>query len=272
MFYPLLASLTLITISAYRSLSLSQAQRELVERFTGKEIALEGTVVSSGDLYVLVAADRLANIGVGVHVGNEEITQLASTGYKNTVKIYLKNSGLRPGDSVAGSIFCYMNQPQNGLLCGRASSETLTPLERPPPDIVSGMWRSWLRMRAHIFSVFEKALSTNALALVRSLFFGVSYGVGSAREDAGKWGIIHLLARSGLHLVLLLWIFRKSFALIPTRPNVRARYRMARSWILYRSKLCFVLLSSCSEYGVCWRCNPILRSPPLSAISMGLWV
>ena len=185
------------------------AQRDLFDRCAGRIVEVEGLVVERRDSAVRIA----------IHSIECEQREIDLNG-EISAYIRTKNTGIRPGDSVAGSIICTMYHPHNGLFYGREVGIGLSYQERPPPTSVSRIVAQSAAMHAESISVFEKILSPNAYQLVGSLLLGKAYEKGDARDHAKEWGILHLLARSGLHLALIFWILRKSLALLPCKPGV----------------------------------------------------
>lgn len=187
----------------------AQAQRDLFDRCAGRIVEVEGLVVERKDSLVRLALTSIECQQREIALDSEIIASIRT-----------KNTGIRPGDSVAGSIICTTYHPHNGLFSGREVGIGLSYQERPPPTSVSGIVARYAAMHAYSISVFEKILSPNAYQLVGSLLFGKTYEKGTARDRARDWGILHLLARSGLHLALIFWILRKLLALVPCKPGV----------------------------------------------------
>jgi hypothetical protein len=207
--YPLIVPLIFITLSGWRALIKARADIDLFDRCAGRVVDIVGLVIEKKESLARIALDSL-------NCDGREIA-LDGTAYAS---IKTKNTGIRPGDSVAGSIICNTYHPHNGLLYGREVGIGLSYQERPPPTSVSGIAAQCAAMHAHSISVFEKILSPHAYQLVTSLFLGKVYEEREARSAAQNWGILHLLARSGLHLALILWIVRKLLLLMPCKPAV----------------------------------------------------
>lgn len=209
MIYPLIIPLIFITLSSWRALVKAQAQRDLFDRCAGRVINVQGIIVEKKESGVRLAIDAIE-------------CEQHKIAFDDEISAYIrtKNTGIRPGDSVAGSIICSTYHPHDGLLYGREVGIGLSYQERPPPTSVSSIVARCAAMRTESISVFEKILSPNAYQLVGSLLLGKAYEKGKARNHAQDWGILHLLARSGLHLALIFWILRKSLALMPLKPGV----------------------------------------------------
>lgn len=79
--------------------------------------------------------------------------------------------------------------------------------------------RRWLFMqRDRILHNFKKSLSPSTFALFSSLFLGkkeTSNTIHTVQKQFKQWGILHYLARSGLHLVIVLSLYELLFRLLP---------------------------------------------------------
>ncbi len=87
-------------------------------------------------------------------------------------------------------------------------------LNRPKMSFIR--WRSNLRER--INSQLAKSLSRSTYALVCTLLLGKkppSDTYTSMRSICSCWGIVHYLARSGLHVVLIIWAWTLLLGLLP---------------------------------------------------------
>lgn len=243
MIYPLIIPLIFITLSSWRALVKAHAQRDLFDACAGRVIAIEGLVVEKKDSSLRILTTKLA----------PNDCEIAVDGI--VAHIRSKNTGIRPGDSVAGSIIFSTYHPHNGLLYGQEVGTGLSCQERPPPTSVSGIVARCATMRAKTISGFKNILSPNAYELVSSLLLGRSYEERTARNHAREWGILHLLARSGLHLALIFWILRKSLALMPFKPGVVSALEwgiiLAYSLISFASFSYLRALSMAAVGGLC---------------------
>lgn len=274
MLYPILTSLVIITASAYRSLNIACAQRDVLELCVGREVVIAGTVLERRDKSVTIAIDQ---IDCGKNISLENPIQ---------AKIYTEITGVQPGDSIAGTIVCNIHQSHSGLLYGRSLPQQLVTKERSPSTLITYLEARSAQMRSQIISTFEKILSPPTYVLVSSLLFGTSYNALSGRSSASNWGILHLLARSGLHLVILMWLLRRCLVLLPISSaiahgiewSVLALYTIV-TWVSfsYLRALCMgiigALFSICDRrmhsYGVWWYgCGLVLAMYPLALFAI----
>lgn len=97
------------------------------------------------------------------------------------------------------------------------TKEKLSILDHPTWSL-----RRWFtNKRNHIVEQLKNKLSPASFTLVTSIFFGKkqinSNQIDTIKENFKTWGILHYLARSGLHLLIfvILWGFIMSFIPIP---------------------------------------------------------
>ncbi len=88
-------------------------------------------------------------------------------------------------------------------------------IERPPYCIARWIFNQ----RDRILRAFKSRLSTPTFALFSSLFLGEKetsrHAIETIQKYFKQWGILHYLARSGLHLVIVLSVYEFLFRLLP---------------------------------------------------------
>jgi len=101
-------------------------------------------------------------------------------------------------------------------------------------------WRSWCyKTRLRILQSFKKRLSSSTFALSRTLFFGEkSFSAASikVKNACCFWGILHYLARSGLHVIIIMSFFAFLLRCLPL-------YYMTREILLILLLLLYALLT-----------------------------
>lgn len=79
--------------------------------------------------------------------------------------------------------------------------------------------RNLFQLRHNIFMTFKKQLPKEAFALFSSLFLGEKasskYTLEKIQQKCKKWGIMHYLARSGLHLVMVFSAYEMMLRFLP---------------------------------------------------------
>lgn len=99
-------------------------------------------------------------------------------------------------------------------------------------------WRRWSwYTRQQLFERLLKKMSDNTALFYALLFMGSHYKHKefntSLRDTFQIWGILHYLARSGLHLVVFLMIWNTAFLLIPCSYRVREGLLLLLSFIYF---------------------------------------
>ena len=103
----------------------------------------------------------------------------------------------------------------------RARPESFKIVEHPPRSF----YRSVSALRNRILESAKKQLAPQTFALFTSIFWGKhavdQRQLNNIREEFRPWGILHYLARAGLHLTMLIMLLQKSVAFLPLPFMVR---------------------------------------------------
>lgn len=103
----------------------------------------------------------------------------------------------------------------------RARPESFTVVEHPPRSF----YRSISTLRNRILESAKKELAPQTFALFTSIFWGKhavdQRQLDAIREEFRPWGILHYLARAGLHLTMLIMLLQKAVAFLPLPFMVR---------------------------------------------------
>ncbi len=103
----------------------------------------------------------------------------------------------------------------------RARPESFTVVEHPPRSF----YRSVSALRNRILESAKKELAPQTFALFTSIFWGKhavdQRQLDTIREEFRPWGILHYLARAGLHLTMLIMLLQKAVTFLPLPFMVR---------------------------------------------------
>ena len=141
---------------------------------------------------------------------------------QRTIRLYLRSkSSLLPGDTISFRDLRFKQQSNKGyerflfkegiVCCSYIKKLKYKRFHRPWINL--RRWRMGIRNR--LLKSLSKKLSPQAGALLSALFLGMKKGPKKhmrsyykLRQSFTWWGIVHYLARSGLHVVLLIGIWR----------------------------------------------------------------
>lgn len=134
-----------------------------------------------------------------------------------------KNPSIRVGDKVQLKN-CKINIPKQDSMkqyflkqniAGTIITQDYTLLYRPSFNI----WRWLFEYRSNILKMLRDKLSHNSFNFMALLFFGNKeinkHHIAQIQEDFKRWGVSHYLARSGLHLIIFIFIWEMLLKIIP---------------------------------------------------------
>lgn len=218
-----IVALSMIPLSA----TLSYAQRATHEKFC--TFAHGKTLDTRGEIRDIARVDRRTcntRITLATTELRENNTGCPWRATCATLHIYTNNTqGLRVGDTVEISNLAY-KRPRNTSFCDYLLRENVaatifcnkfsyTRLSRPQ----SSLRRIIFEKKQQLFFACKKKLSRNAFGLFSSLFLGKKeYRARDAqktKEIFTVWGLTHYLARSGLHLILIVLLWHLLLSLLP---------------------------------------------------------
>jgi predicted membrane metal-binding protein len=110
--------------------------------------------------------------------------------------------------------------------------------------------RYWIwNIKNRLFYTLQSKLSPHTFTFFSSLFLGnrtyIHQSLDETNEQFKKWGMSHFLARSGLHLVLFIFIWQAIFCFIP---------------LPFLFKQIIITLLSCIYFILTWTSAPFTRS------------
>lgn len=111
-----------------------------------------------------------------------------------------------------------------------SNAKQISLIDRPSFSYIRYVWN----LRNKLYNHIKQKLSPLTRALFGLLFLGKKQHIqtDSLRELFNRWGLAHYLARSGLHIVLLVSIWSFIFALIPCNLWIK-RFLLIQISILY---------------------------------------
>jgi hypothetical protein len=136
------------------------------------------------------------------------------------------------GDTVAMQKVFFRPPPDKSEYCNylikeglvahiRSRPESFTVVEHPPRSF----YRSVSLLRNRILESAKNRLSPKTFALFTSIFWGKhavnQRQLNNIREEFRPWGILHYLARAGLHLTMLIMLLQKAITFLPLPFMVR---------------------------------------------------
>lgn len=203
-----------------RALVIHLQTQQLYQKIVYKSLTCIGTVTDYTyqryKNYPHVYSIKLDTIKWGEH--NEKCSHNLTLALKNKLSYDI-------GDYIqVDNITCYAHKtPQrwwyllrsNNLLSARVEESKLKLLYKP-----SWSFNRWLVIiRNHILEKLHNKLSPQAFALCATLFFGKHLGNpeidNNFKELCNKWGVVHYLARSGLHVAILVLLWRIVLIVFP---------------------------------------------------------
>lgn len=214
---PFILSITFALIGLTRINSLSQFYNSFPAQLTTKWSSIKGTVVQKNSGHngrmrysIIIQASRINDIPSSAH-----LVQIFSP----------KESNVKIGDTIEAKNLA-IKAPKEGDfkkylmkegISATVFAEQFSPLILSRPTHSIGNWLH--EKRQFLLLAFKKNLSPTATTLYASLFLGEKGSYKTILDriqlQCKQWGILHYLARSGLHLVIVLSVYEKILRTIP---------------------------------------------------------
>lgn len=209
----------LFTLGAWRSLDYQTKLHYQLSQLCEKPLRLKGEVIDTTAQIPNTVSLKILNLQ---HVTTQE--PLACI--PSTVQLVLhKNHPIAsPGDMIEVQRVWFVKPSQQQLIAlqrrdilarGHVSAEQKITITQGKPSLLS--YCSTLKNR--IVATIQQSLSRPTATLFSSIFLGAtppySPFMQQLRETFSWWGISHYLARSGLHLALIVYILHTFLCIVP---------------------------------------------------------
>jgi|GEM_PF-1673167 len=212
-----------IVRTAYGEYSYAQ----LIQKIEGKELTCHGTITSyvinkqTNELTIILAPQQCITPQETISVNGYHLT-IHSSLYKQ----HSLPAG-KEGDTISlKKLFINTNihrMSRSVLLSSRLKEKNLGHMYYQQPDINITSSSGFLAtIHAHSLKALTNLklkMSAKTYALFSSIFLGIKMGstatMRQLREQCSYWGIVHYLARSGLHVGLVIFIISLLLGLFP---------------------------------------------------------
>lgn len=208
--------------------------------FIGESITLEGTITSLEQR----ANSKFCHV-LGIQVKNIQTTTQSHHQSFSFLFYAHRIPELFVGDTIKLNNVIIKSSPQNNFTRylikeGYSFSlfankkQQLTLIDRPKLSIQRLIWQT----RKNILHNIEKKLTPIVKSFFGLIFLGnKNYNtLNSLRDTFNYWGLSHYLARSGLHIVIFIFLWTYLFKLLPL-------HIVVRRWLLLFLALIYALLS-----------------------------
>lgn len=158
-------------------------------------------------------------------VGCKNRTNPAITGHK-FIAILPNKPPFRAGDTILLNRILFFPPAEKSAYANYlVKSGIVAHIQLKPENVsvlkhpISSFYRTLSELRNNILESAKKQLSPPAFALFTSIFWGKhavdQRQINSIRDQFRPWGILHYLARAGLHVTMLIILLEKTISFLP---------------------------------------------------------
>ncbi|MBT3827497.1 hypothetical protein HOK96_04245 [bacterium] len=211
----IIAAFTALGVGLYNYHAQHQAFDNLYQQFEGQKLFITATVKDVTNITNQRFKKQILL----------RTSQINTTPYNCAISLYTNDWWMRVGDTIELKNVQLRKPKDRAFIEYMIKEGTIATLFTPRPDYkrtsrpIWSLRRALVHQREKLLVKLKKSLSPQTFALVTSIFLGnkrfVKEEMSALRDQWNAWGLAHQLARSGLHLMIFIFLWTTMLGFVP---------------------------------------------------------